>query len=144
MNNFSPQQPATTSPESDLHRFLRRHMTGIDITAGIIIVLLVMTSVFFYLRYDQLAAELEDIRQNTEMASASGQMRDFTAMFIEKVLKAEGEIDFETRLNLESAVRALKDEQVLAAWQAFTSAPTEAAAQNAVKNLLGILVSKIR
>jgi len=58
---------------------------------------------------------------------------NFEQNFVDKVLKAEGEIDFETRLNLESEVRALDDEEILLAWQAFTSSETEKQAQTAVK-----------
>ncbi len=129
--------------ESELHSVLRRHMNGVDVAAGIIIVLLVMTSVFFGIRYQQLKLELDHVRQTALTAQVNAQVLDFTKLFIQKVLKATGEIDFETRLNLESAVRGLKDEQVLAAWQAFTGAKTEKDAQTAVKNLLDILVSKL-
>jgi hypothetical protein len=41
-------------------------------------------------------------------------------------------------------VRALNDNEILTQWQNFTSAQTEVDAQNAVKKLLEILVSKIQ
>lgn len=69
---------------------------------------------------------------------------DFTKLFIADVLDAKGEIDFETRLKLETAVRDLNDEEVLAAWNAFTGSQNEQEAQERVKQLLQLLVDKSR
>jgi len=63
---------------------------------------------------------------------------------IEKVLKAETEVDFETRLKLENAVRNLEDKEILARWSKFIESKTEAGAQEEVKNLLEALVNKIK
>lgn len=122
--------------------FWRRHMTAIDIIAGIIIIILVMAAVFFQLRYAQLNNEFERFQNSITLSTQDTQILQFADLFIDKVLKAQGEIDFETRLNLESAVRGLNDNEILAAWEAFTNAPTENAAQTAVKNLLSLLVKK--
>jgi hypothetical protein len=45
---------------------------------------------------------------------------------------------------LENAVRNLNDENILSQWQKFTESKTEAGAQEEVKNLLEILVGKVR
>ncbi|MFC1613147.1 hypothetical protein ACFL23_02330 [Patescibacteria group bacterium] len=68
---------------------------------------------------------------------------DFTKLFIEKVLQAEQEVDFETRLKLENGVRDLGDANILAEWEKFINSEDADGAQNAVKNLLAILVEKI-
>lgn len=68
---------------------------------------------------------------------------NFTRLFISSVLKAEGEIAFETRLKLESTVRELNDEEILNKWQEFVNSKTEIEAQENVKNLLEVLVNKI-
>ncbi len=68
----------------------------------------------------------------------------FNNLFIEKVLNAHSEIDFETRLKLESAVRDLNDEEILNAWQGFIGSKTEDEAQESVKNLLYLLSKKIK
>ena len=65
-------------------------------------------------------------------------------MFIKDVLQADKEVDFETRLKLENAVRDLKDQEILAGWQSFIDSKTEQDAQSNVKKLLGILISKIQ
>ena len=130
--------------DKNLKGFLTRHVTAVDITASVLIVLLTMTTAFFGLRSDQAQEELSNLSQKQVINDLNRDVLAFTQLFIEKVLKAEGEIDFETRLNLESSVRALKDDEILKAWQEFTGSTSEKAAQNAVKNLLGVFVSKIR
>ena len=60
------------------------------------------------------------------------------------MLKAEKEIDFETRLKLENAVRNIGDDEILIQWQKFIESKTEAEAQTGVKNLLDLLVDKIQ
>lgn len=69
---------------------------------------------------------------------------EFAKFFIEKFLKAETGVDFETRLKLENAVRDLKDEEILAQWQKFAESKTEIDAQAEVKNLLEMLIDKIK
>lgn len=130
--------------EKTLRGFLTRHVTAVDVGAGLLIVLLTMTAVFFGLQAGQTQEELFNLSQRENTKEVNKETLVFTQLFIEKVLKAEGEIDFETRLNLESSVRALKDPEILMAWQAFTGSTTEKDAQTAVKNLLGVLVAKIR
>ena len=80
--------------------------------------------------------ELKNQQTNAKVIS-------FAKLFIEKVLKAQGEVSFEERLKLENAVRDLNDPEILAQWEKFTGSKTEADAQQEVKNLLSLLVNKI-
>ena len=88
----------------------------------------------------------EDLRQVQEIL-ATRQINEnvlkFAGVFIEKVLKAEMEVDFETRLKLENAIRDLDDKEILTQWQKFTESKTETEAQDNVQNLLEMLISKI-
>ncbi|MEK7606849.1 MAG: hypothetical protein AAB444_01460 [Patescibacteria group bacterium] len=68
----------------------------------------------------------------------------FAKLFINEVINTEQTVDFETRLRLENAVRALKDEEVLAQWLAFVNSADEGAAQREVRALLQLLMKKIR
>ena len=137
-------EPNQNTTRPSLKRFLTQHVTAVDITAAIIIVILVMGNVFFSLRYNLLEEEVFQNQQAIAANNVNNEVLDFAQLFIDDVLKAEQEIDFEKRLNLESAVRGLEDEDVLAAWQKFTSSATEREAQNAVKDLLSILISRVR
>lgn len=95
---------------------------------------------FFYFN---LAKDFRTLQSKNNAVAFNGKVLDFNRLFIEKVLKAKDEIDFETRLKLESTVRNLNDAEIISAWQAFIDSKTEDEAQEKVKNLLYILSSKI-
>jgi len=136
--------PVNVSTHETIRSFMNRHMTAVDVVAGIVIAILVMTNVFTYLSYADMK-EIVKVRREQQIASLTNEkILSFSKMFIERVLKAEGEIDFETRLKLESSVRDLQDEEVFVAWQKFTNSTTESAAQSSVKDLLSVLIGKIQ
>jgi hypothetical protein len=110
----------------------------------ILVLILLVGNVFFGFKYSAVQKKLKLTQATLETQKTNEGVLDFTKLFIEKVLKAETEIDFETRLKLENAVRNLNDEEILAQWQKFTESQTEAEAQEEVKNLLEMLVGKIK
>ena len=110
----------------------------------IVIGVLVIGNAFFIPNYFFTFQELQEIKSTQTKTELNTKVVNFTSMFIKKVLQAEKEVDFETRLSLENAVRDLKDEQIMSEWQNFIGSKTEQEAQNSVKKLLGILVSKIQ
>ena len=110
----------------------------------IIIGALVIGNAFFGLNYYFANQELQTIKSTQTKVELNDKVLNFASLFIKKVLQANTEVDFETRLSLENAVRDLKDEEIMKEWQNFTASKTEAEAQNSVKKLLGILISKIQ
>jgi len=110
----------------------------------IILVIFLASNIFFAARYLAVQRELQEIIIPLEIQEINEKVLNFTKFFIEKVLKAEGEVDFETRLKLENAVRDLDDEEILAQWQRFVDSESESEAQKEVKNLLELLVTKIK
>ncbi len=110
----------------------------------IITLLLLAGNVFFGVKYFAVQKELRQTQAALETQKTNEKVLDFAKLFIEKVLKAETEVDFETRLKLENVVRNLSDEEILTQWQKFTESKTEIQAQEEVKNLLEILVNKIK
>ena len=109
----------------------------------IIILLLIASNIYFGFKYLNSQRELRSMQSALETQKTNEEVLNFTKFFIEKVLKAEKEVDFETRLKLENTVRNLGDEEILTQWQKFTESKTEAEAQDQVKNLLEMLVNKI-
>jgi len=109
----------------------------------IIILFLLGSNVFLASKYLETQKELRETRAIIQTQKTSDKILDFTKLFIAKVLKSEGEIDFETRLKLENSVRDLDDEEILSQWNKFTASKTEVEAQKEVKNLLEMLVDKI-
>lgn len=69
---------------------------------------------------------------------------EFNYLFISKVLRAEKEVDFETRLLLENKVRELNEPEILAQWQKFIDSKTESEAQQSAAILLETMVGKMR
>ena len=110
----------------------------------IIIAVLLATNIFFVVKYAAVQSELIDQRISADKVSFNSNVLDFESLFIEKVLKAKGEVSFEDRLHLETVVRNLNDSQILEQWNKFVNSKNEAQAQEEVKNLLGLLVSKIK
>ncbi len=109
----------------------------------IIILLLLVGNVFLGVKYFQTQKELEATKATLKTQQINEKTLEFTKLFIEKVLKAETEVDFETRLKLENAVRNLEDEAILEQWTKFVESKTESDAQENVKNLLKMLIDKI-
>ncbi len=90
-----------------------------------------------------LAYQLSLIIHAYEAQAMNTKTLDFTRMFVEDVLMANKEIDFDTRLSLEASVRGLNDQQIFDQWQKFTKATTKEEASAEVKILLDLLIKKI-
>ena len=113
------------------------------ILTTVIIVLLAVTNVYTALKYLDVQNQLRAANALVAAQKFNLQVLNFNRLFIEKVLNADQEVDFQTRLQLENDVRNLKDEEILSSWQKFTESKTEISAQEEAKNLLEILTSKI-
>ena len=109
----------------------------------IVISILVAGNVLLGVNNFLVQEKLQMIEQKVKDQERNLKILNFTRLFIEKVLKAENEVSFEDRLKLENAVRDLNDNEILAQWEKFVESKTEIEAQNAVKNLLELLVKKI-
>lgn len=83
-----------------------------------------------------------EFRECKKLKEENSKTLIFAEMFIKKVLMAEQDINFDTRLELETAVRNLNDNEVLDQWQKFTKSSDKDAASSEVKNLLDMLVKK--
>jgi hypothetical protein len=95
-------------------------------------------------RYGALSRELAAAQAAANSEQINQQTVDFALIFINRVLRAESEVDFETRLDLENRVRALKNPSILASWQRFIASQSESEAQENVKNLLEVLVKNLQ
>jgi len=119
-------------------------MNKTKIIYAVILIALFISNLFFIIQYRTQKKELEEIKKPLEIRKINEKILNFTSLFIEKVLKAEGEVDFETRLKLENAVREINDQEILTEWQKFVDSKTESEAQQEVKNLLELLMNKIK
>ena len=110
----------------------------------IVIILLVASTGVFGYKYFQSRAEAQRLQKIADAKGMNSKIIDFEGLFIEKVLKADKEVSFDDRLQLENTVRALNDQEILEAWNAFVNSKNQDEAQTAVKNLLSLLVKKVR
>ena len=94
-------------------------------------------------KYIETKKELQTTREALKIQKINAKILNFTKLFIEEVLRAKTEIDFETRLKLENTVRGIDDEEILKQWNEFLNSKTESEAQDRVKNLLDLLIGKI-
>lgn len=88
--------------------------------------------------------QLYTVMQIYNLQQKDAKILDFTGMFIEDVLMANKEIDFDTRLSLETAVRALSDGDIFSQWQRFVKSSTKETSSTEAKILLDLLIKKIK
>lgn len=109
----------------------------------LIIIILLAGNVLLASYYLALQKEYQQQASTVESRQIDGKILAFAQMFVADVLQARSEIDFETRLKLENAVREIGDAEILAQWRKFTESQNEEEAQIEVKNLLEMLINKI-
>lgn len=119
----------------------------------ILLICLIVMNIFLLYRYLLITKEVEKIKIASSLPEKNAvifpntkneKIINFLKLFITKVLKVEGEVDFETRLKLENAVREIQDKEILDQWIKFTESKTEDESQKNVKDLLEILVNKLQ
>jgi len=86
----------------------------------------------------KIAENLRIYQQN----QVNAKVLAFRNMFSEKVLLATREIDFDTRMALETSVRNLNDTEIFAQWENFTKSETKEQATAEAKRLLQLLIRK--
>lgn len=109
----------------------------------LLVVLLLIGNIVLSVFYYTESKECNLAKTALKNQQTNAKVVAFTKLFIEQVLRAQGEVSFEQRLRLENSVRDLQDPEILVQWEKFTSSKTEADAQAEVKNLLSLLVNKI-
>lgn len=115
------------------------------IALAVCVAVLFFSSSFFAVKYFSAKKEIANLQQKSVKIN-NGEKKKvlaFGQFFIEKVLEAQGEVEFETRLELENAVRDLNDEELLNQWKLFVASRDETSAQKEVRNLLKLLLIKV-
>jgi len=84
--------------------------------------------------------KVQEVEQSVHVKT---KVLDFANLFINKVLRAQGEISFEDRLKIENAVRDTQDKEIYDEWQKFIGVKTEEEGREEIKNLLQLIVNKI-
>jgi len=107
-----------------------------------LISLLVAFAVISFVANGFLVFTLVKNSQIYQQQQINKKVLDFRNMFTEKVLLSGKEIDFDTRLSLETSVRALNDAEIFSQWQRFVNSETKETATAEAKDLLNLLIQK--
>jgi non-homologous end joining protein Ku len=110
----------------------------------VLVSVLVLGNIFFGLKYYFSNQSLRTAREQVKEQNLNDKVLNFSIMFVDKVLKASGEVSFEDRLKMENAVRDINNQEILDQWTKFTASKTEGEAQTEVKNLLELLIKSIK
>jgi Na+-transporting NADH:ubiquinone oxidoreductase subunit NqrC len=108
----------------------------------ILIFLLLASNIVWGLQYSLKKTQLATAQHELSTMTQNKKILAFQKMFVEKILKADGTVDFNTRVELQNAVTDIHDEKITEAWNAFLSAKTEEGGQVAVKELLSLFADK--
>lgn len=108
------------------------------------ILILIAGNVFAGIFYFQTKNELARVQNAVIQNQAENKSLVFLEMLVAKVLQNEGEVSFDDRLLLENAVRDIGNAEILAEWTKFSNSESESAAQESMKQLLGLLVKNAK
>ena len=111
------------------------------VVLGLVIALLIAGNIGLGYRTVALKKQIDTTTSQQELNT---KVMNFTNLFVAKVLQVEEPVDFETRLQLENNIRDIKDADLLAQWNKFVGSKNETEAQAETKNLLQLLVQKIK
>lgn len=103
----------------------------------IVAVILLISNIYFGVEYFSTKGTLTKSQANNSKIVA------FENLFIGKVLKTQGAVSYQDRLNLQSAVVDINDNTILADWNTFLASSTETDAQQSVLILLQDFTNKI-
>jgi hypothetical protein len=112
-------------------------------TIGILFAISLVANLALAAGYKSQSSSLASVNATMTQERYNEKDLAFTKLFINDVLKSDGEIALATRLKLDNAIRELKDQELIDLWDTFVNAESERAAQDATKNLLSALVAKI-
>jgi hypothetical protein len=109
----------------------------------IIIAILILTNIFLYFKLNSASDKLTDVQIELNTIKQNKKVAAFQKLFIDKVLMSNGNVDFNTRVELQNAITDINDPSISKVWDSFLSSKTENDAQLRVKELLSLLASKI-
>lgn len=110
----------------------------------LLIIIFLFLAVIGWWQFGQARLALVQADQKASAVNCNLKVLAFASMFVEKVLNAPGEVDFETRLKLENSMRDIGDQALLTQWRNFVDSKDEKTAQTEVKKLLILLLNRIQ
>ena len=99
----------------------------------ILAIILMGYNIFFTIKYFSIQRQYDEI---LDVTKTDDKIKFFNNIFINKVLKSQGEVSYENRLELENAAVNTNDNQIIAQWHNLLESQTEEEAQKGVIDLL--------
>lgn len=109
----------------------------------IIILVLLLFNLFFAYKYFSLRKYFSQLT-SVPNGQINEDVFNFTRFFIDNVLKVDREVSLETRLKMENDIKKINDPEITQKWENFVNSQTEDEAQKNVRELLKILIEKIK
>lgn len=110
---------------------------------SILVILLLVTNILWGVEYLKMNGDFSKAEAELNTVVRNKKIVSFQKLFIDKVLRSEGVVDFNTRVSLQNSVNETGDQDIIDTWNKFLSAKTEAEGQQYVKNLLSLFATKI-
>jgi hypothetical protein len=95
--------------------------------------------ILYFLNYQ----ELRQVQQQLKSQQTNEKVLFFAKLFVDKVLLGTGTVSFDSRLELENAVRDINDKEIFSKWQDFTNSQSDQESQTAAGSLLKLMFTKI-
>ena len=114
------------------------------LAANVLMIILVCLNIFFSVQYTE-NIKSETAKGEQELAKTEERLNTsrFMKLFIDKVLGTNGTISFEDRVKLESDIRVLGDQAIIAQWEKFVASTDSETAQDTAVLLMSMLANKM-
>lgn len=108
-----------------------------------LVIVIVASNIAWGIGYFKQKSVLRQTQNELKMSAQNKKIIAFQKLFVDKVLKSNGEVDFDTRVMLQNSVNDTRDKDIIAVWNSFLESKTEIDGQRRVKELLSLLSNKV-
>lgn len=109
----------------------------------IIIIVLLLFNIFFAYKYFTLNKYFYQLT-STSNGQINEDVFNFIKFFINNVLKVDKEVSLELRIKMENDIKKINDPEITQRWENFVNSQTEDEAQRNIRELLKVLIEKIK
>jgi len=110
------------------------------VISSIIVILTISLSVNIILGFTIL--NQYTLLKQTGYKKINQNVLEFRDSFLKNIILSDKEVDFDTRLELETSVRNLNDVDILKQWQKFTKSQLKEDVSSEAEKLLNLLIEK--
>ncbi|MCM8787151.1 MAG: hypothetical protein NC935_03765 [Candidatus Omnitrophica bacterium] len=109
----------------------------------IVVLVLLFFNLFFAYKYFTFKKYFYELASSPD-GQINEDVLNFTKFFVDNVLKTDKEVSLESRLKMESDIKKINNPEIIQKWENFVNSQTEDEAQKNVRELLKVLIEKIK